>query len=362
MPSILIPSVQKKEPTVSIIVPNYNGGELAVKCIESLLNTDYDRMRIIFVDNCSTDNSRAEIAARFGADVRLRIIPLEMNYSFTGAVSIGFHADDSEYVVLMNNDVITERAWLRELVKAYSTHRMIGAVQAKLLRLGDSTVLQYGGGLMDRLIITKGRGVGKPEVLYNSIDRIFFAAGACMLTSRKIIEEVGLPDTSFLVFDDADLGWRIRLRGYEILFVPTARVMHAGSVTLDRTEFSDRRAIQSTYERDAMVLKNYSLRTILAVFPSLLLIHLGRLISFLVLGQVRPAKCIGVGMMKSLKLFPAIWLKRISVQRMRRVSDSYILSLMSELSPDPIVLFERHIGGLKLRLMSERGRLVFRVY
>jgi GT2 family glycosyltransferase len=349
------------EPSVSIIVPNLNGGELAVKCIESLLKTDYANFRIVFVDNCSTDDSLNEIGARFGSDARLIILPLDRNYSFTCAVSAGFHADESVYVVLMNNDMIAEPGWLKELVKTYLADPTIGAVQAKLLRLDNPALLQYGGGLMNRLGFSRGRGVGKPEHQYNTADRIFFAAGACMLTSRNLMREVGLPDTSFLVFDDVDLGWRIRLRGYEALFVPTSRVMHRGSLTLDRSELREWRLVQLIYEHYAMILKNYSFRSIFSVLPSVLLLHFGRLILLIAQRDLQRAKCTFVGMTKALVLLRTIWAKRISVQEMRRVSDSRILSMMKELSPDPLVLVERDIRGLKLRLVSEGGRIVFRI-
>jgi GT2 family glycosyltransferase len=115
-------------PTVSIIVPNYNGGELALRWIESILNTDYNNMKIVFVDNCSRDSSLTRIAGRFGKDPRLRILPLDKNYSFTGAVSIGVHADEREYVVLMNNDIIADPGWLKELLKAYLADPTIGTV------------------------------------------------------------------------------------------------------------------------------------------------------------------------------------------------------------------------------------------
>lgn len=360
-PAILLDSTGTIEPSVSIIVPNYNGGELAVKCIESLLETDYDNMKIIFVDNCSTDNSRAQVAARFGKNARLRILPLDVNHSFSGAVSKGFQVNESEYVVLMNNDIIADPAWLKKLVRACVEDPSVGAVQAKLLRMDDPTLLQYGGGLMNPLAFTRGRGVDEPEELYNRKDRIFFAAGACMLTSRKIMREVGLPDTSFLVFDDADLGWRIRLRGYEALFVPSARVMHRGSMTLDRSEFKENRSVQLIYEHYAMILKNYSFRSILRVLPSVMLLHLGRLILLIVEGDIRRATFTILGMMRSLKLFRTICLNRSAVQRARKVTDAQIVSVMKELSPDPLVLVERHVGRLRLRLMSEGGRLVFRV-
>jgi len=326
------------------------------------LNTEYGSLRIILVDNHSTDNSLETIAARFGNDSRLRIMALDTNYSFTGAVSIGFHADDSEYVVFMNNDIIADSDWLRELLSGYLADATIGAVQAKLLKMDDTTLLQYGGGLMNSLAFTRGRGVGKPEQSYSSKDRIFFAAGACMLTSRSVMKEVGLPDTSFLVFDDADLGWRIRLRGYEVLFIPTSRVKHRGSMTLDRSEMSEKRSIQVVYEHYAMILKNYSFRMILAVLPSVLFLHLGRLILLIAEGNLRLAKCTAIGMVRSLKLLRVIWLKRILVQRSRRVSDAHIISIMKDLSPGPLVLFERHIGKLRLRLVSETEHLVFRVY
>jgi len=359
-PGILLDSTGPSEPTVSVIVPNHNGGELAVKCIETLLGTDYGSMTIIFVDNCSTDDSRAQVAARFGDDARLRILPLEVNIAFSGAVLKGFQVNESEYVVLMNNDMIADPGWLKELVRACVEDPSVGAVQAKLLRMDDPTLLQYGGGLMNPLALTRGRGVGEPEELYNSKDRIFFAAGACMLTSRKIMREAGLSDPSFLVFDDADLGWRIRLCGYETLFVPSARVMHRGSMTLDRSEFKQNRSVQLIYEHYAMILKNYSFRSILKVLPSIMLLHLGRLILLIVEGDIRRARSTVLGIVRTLKFLPTIWLNRAAVQRARKVSDSQILSVMKELSPDPLVLVERHVGPLRLRLMSEGGRLVLR--
>lgn len=214
---------------------------------------------------------------------------------------------------------------------------------------------------MNPLAFTRGRGVGEPEELYYRKDRIFFAAGACMLTSRKIMREVGLSDSSFLVFDDADLGWRIRLYGYETLFVPSARVMHRGSMTLDRSEFKENRSVQLIYEHYAMVLKNYSFRSILKVLPFIMLFHLGRLILLIVEGDIRRAKSTILGIVHTLKLLRTIWLNRAAVQRARKVSDAQIVSVMKELSPDPLVLVERHLGRLRLRVMSEGGRLVFRV-
>ena len=137
--------------------------------------------------------------------------------------------------------------------------------------------------------------------------------------------------------------------------------MHRGSMTLDQSDYREWRSVQLIYEHYAMILKNYSFRSILFVLPSVLLLHLGRLILLVSQRDLRRAKCTAVGMTRTLKLLPAIWSKRILVQRMRRVSDLHILSVMKELGPDPLVLVERQIGSLRMRLMSERGHLVFRV-
>ena len=137
--------------------------------------------------------------------------------------------------------------------------------------------------------------------------------------------------------------------------------MHRGSMTLDRSEFKENRSVQLIYEHYAMILKNYSFRSILSVLPSVMLLHFGRLILLIVEGDIRRAKYTILGMVRSLKVLRTIWLNRAAVQRARKVSDAQIVSVMKELSPDPLVLVERHVGRLRLRLMSEGGRLVFRV-
>ena len=60
-----------KNPLVSIVVPSYNHASYIEKCIESIINQDYDNYELIVIDDGSTDTS-AEI-----------LIKLQKNMDFT---------------------------------------------------------------------------------------------------------------------------------------------------------------------------------------------------------------------------------------------------------------------------------------
>ena len=54
-----------EDPKISIVILNYNAGQLLLDCVESIKNTDYENYEIIVVDNASKDNSHKECKKKF---------------------------------------------------------------------------------------------------------------------------------------------------------------------------------------------------------------------------------------------------------------------------------------------------------
>lgn len=120
-------------PLVRVVVLSFDGGQMTLDCLDSLLASDWpsNRMEIVMVDNGSLD----DVAARVRADyptVRL-LEPLE-NLGFAAGCNLGMRLPgEHQFVALVNNDATVEPGWLRPLVVAAQSAPDVGAVSAKML-------------------------------------------------------------------------------------------------------------------------------------------------------------------------------------------------------------------------------------
>jgi hypothetical protein len=122
-------------PIVRVVVLNFDGGDMTLECLDSLLASDWpgDRLDIVMVDNGSLD----DVVERVATDERYRTIsvlePLA-NLGFAGGCNLGIGvAGDHGYVALLNNDATVDPGWLRAMVPVAESDERIGAVAAKML-------------------------------------------------------------------------------------------------------------------------------------------------------------------------------------------------------------------------------------
>ncbi len=123
-------------PLVRVVVLSFDGGQMTIDCIESLLASEWpaERMEIVLVDNGSLD----DVAERVRADYpTIRLLePLE-NLGFAGGCNLGMRLPgEHQFVALVNNDATVEPGWLRPLVAVAQSAPDIGAVSAKMLFSG----------------------------------------------------------------------------------------------------------------------------------------------------------------------------------------------------------------------------------
>lgn len=227
------------------------------------------------MDNASSDDSIAIIERDFGQDNRLKIIRNSQNLMFAGGNNTGILQAKGELIVILNNDTIVENSWLKEIAETMHDER-IAAAQTKMLVYGSSpAILDYTVNTMDRYGFCNSIGRGAIDRgQYDGTGEIFYGAGAALVLRKRILEEVGLFDEKFGAhWEDVDLCWRIRLKGYKICFIPKAVVYHKGSITM--TRFAKKTAV-SWYVRKnriAGLIKNYSTANLIISLPALILIY-----------------------------------------------------------------------------------------
>ncbi|MBO0702496.1 MAG: glycosyltransferase family 2 protein [Candidatus Dormibacteraeota bacterium] len=241
-------------PTASVVIVNYNGLAHLDPCLEALRAQEViGGLDVTVVDNHSGDGS-VEHLRRYHRWARL--ITCNRNLGFAAANNLAVRGARGEHVVVLNNDTRVRPGWLAALVDSAEHHPGAGAVTSKLVFADRPEVIQNAGGIL----LTDGsggdRGSGDPdEGQFDAPEEVFGFCGAAALLSRDAIEDVGLFDESFFMYyEDTDLSWRLRLRGWNILYDPRAVVEHGHSST--SAEWSDFFLFHVDRNRLLMILKN----------------------------------------------------------------------------------------------------------
>lgn len=221
--------VKIKQPNIAVILVNYNGGDIVIQCLEALMRQTIRPHRILLVDNASQDNSLAVIEETFP---EVETIPLTKNLGFATANNRAVQkAGDCHWVALLNPDAFPEPAWLENLLKAagrFPQYSFFGSTQ---LRHGADDLLDGTGDVYH----VSGMAWRRDYECFVSehprgFDEIFSPCAAAALYQREaFLKAGGFDEAFFLQLEDVDLGFRLRLLGYQCLHVPDAVVHHMGS-------------------------------------------------------------------------------------------------------------------------------------
>jgi GT2 family glycosyltransferase len=230
------PSSDRSNPRVSIVVLNWNGRDMTVDCLHSLLALSDVQFRITVVDNGSSDNSTEAIRQQF-PDVQ--IIANKHNLGFAAGCNVGMEQALTEqgcdYILLVNNDTILDTGLLAELVREADQNPKIAICSPKIFYYDPSDLLWWAGGtysLWTGMAVHTGRRQ-KDEGQYDGVRDLDWATGCVMLLRVKALREVGLFDAKiFANSEDVDLSLRVREAGYLIRYIPTALVWHREGVDL----------------------------------------------------------------------------------------------------------------------------------
>ena len=245
-----------KEPLISIVVLNYNAGDLLINCVESLKKSSYHNFEILIVDNISSDNSQTKCKEKF-PDIKL--IQNEKNLGYCGGNNVGINHAKGDYIVILNPDTIVDSNWLKELIFAYEEFGE-GLYQPKILSVNEDNILQSTGNMFHIFGFGYARDKGKRNSdSIQEIERIGYASGTCLFTSRKVLDQVGLLDEFlFLYHDDLDLGWRAAHLGISSFYVPKSKIFHVESYSL---KWSSKKFYWLERNRKYCLLTHYSKKT-----------------------------------------------------------------------------------------------------
>jgi len=218
------------QPLVSVVIPNWNGKHFLKDCLQAVREQSYPNFEVILVDNGSTDGSADFVRKEFP---EVRLVSHRENLGFAEGTNTGIRAASGGWIATLNNDTIADRDWLNESVKATAWGKRIGMVACRLVLMSDPQILNSVGIRFNFSGRAWDIGFGAPvEGDFTKRLDVFGPSSGAALYSSEMLKEIGLLDSSFFAyFEDFDLAWRARLRGWRCVYCPTSAVKHHFSGT-----------------------------------------------------------------------------------------------------------------------------------
>lgn len=222
---------QMKQPSVSVVVPNWNGVDVIGACLDSLLAQSYLPAEIIVVENGSVDGSADFITTSYP---KVKLIKEPINLGFAGGVNVGIKAAKSDYVWLFNNDAVAKPDCLANLI-ATATKNNADITSAVILSDSGKTI-DSDGDVYTIYGLPFPRHRGLPAGSVSKKDEpIFSASGGASLYKKSLFKEIGYFEESFFAYyEDIDLSMRAQMQKKSIWLSHKAVVLHATSHTSNK--------------------------------------------------------------------------------------------------------------------------------
>lgn len=203
---------------VSIVIPVKNCAEMLERCLRSIRNMDFplDAYEVVVVDGGSVDGS-VEIAKKYGCKV-----VFEDKGTISYARDIGVKNAVGEFIAFTDADCVVDRNWIKELLVCFTDDKIAAVGGPNLTPEDDCDFGKAVGDVLSFLSKVGPRyGLKAKEVM-----EVYHNPTCNVMYRRRVYEEVGGFNPKLVTVDDEELDYRIRLKGYKILYTPKAVVYH----------------------------------------------------------------------------------------------------------------------------------------
>ena len=262
-----------KAPIVTIIVVTHNNQDDIIDCINSVLHQNYPSFEVIIVDNASTDKTVERIQENFGNNELVTLMNSHENTGYAHGNNLGFQQSKGEMIVILNPDLIVDKAWLTALVDCYCRRENAGIVGSSILLFDDPNIINACGNDIHLTGFVLSRFYREDRFKCCKEEVVAAPSGASFIFSRKklnaIARSVPFDDKRF-VLDCADADLAIDFLSHDLLsyVAPSSRVFHKY-----RFKMNPQRLFILESAR-YQILGHFRKRTLVVMLPALLLTEL----------------------------------------------------------------------------------------
>lgn len=234
-------------------------------CLASLARISSPPFSVLLIDNHSDDGSGDELrewiaggGVRIGRDGwpkerlptdnlpggmtgtvspcgRLLFLSSQENLGFAGGNNAGIRyalSNGADHVWLLNSDTVVTRGALAALLRTARAHEPVGAVQSLLLKRGSRRRVDASGQRITREGVRNDTALPSRAGPWDEGIPVFGACAASALYGAKALRDVGAFDEEFFIIcEDVDLSFRLRLSGYPVFLSPRSVVFHGAGIT-----------------------------------------------------------------------------------------------------------------------------------
>lgn len=264
-------ATERRVGPVSAVVVNYQGERYLPPCLDALAALDVDEL--VVVDNASTDGSLALLAERYpGA----RVLQMGENAGPARARNAGMRAARHRWVLAVDNDAIVAPDLLDRLRAAAETHPRAAVIQPRSVFHEEPDRVHYDGGWLHYAGLIALRNFYAPLAGAEGAGavEVDVAVSVCLLVDRDVLLGLGGYDERyFILFEDLDLSFRLRVAGHSIVSVEEALVRHdagtAGVSFRHGSDYPSSRVFYHSRNRWLYLLKCFRWSTLVVAAPGL---------------------------------------------------------------------------------------------
>ena len=294
---------------VAVIIVNWNSGKDLYHCLSCLDEQTVLPLKIIVVDNASSDPSLAGIEGNFPA---VELIRLDQNTGFAHANNLAAEkAEDCDWIAFLNPDAFAAPGWLENLLGAAQSNPQFSFFGSHMLRHGTEDELDGTGDVyhVSGLAWRRDHGL-KASQTKRATQEIFAPCAAAAMIRRDVFMAAGGFDENFHSYlEDVDLAFRIRLLGQRCLYVADAIVEHVGSGSTHR--YSDYAVYHGNRNMVWVYVKNMPAVLFWVYLPQHILVNVAGLVWFTLKGL---GKTVFKAKLDALKDLPRVIAQRKQIQ------------------------------------------------
>jgi len=223
-----------RDPLVWAVVVNWNGLEVLEPCLRTLLASSYPNLRVLVVDNASTDGSVELASEKFPS---VLVAAQSSNRGYAAGVNAGLKLaldEGADYVLLLNNDIEIDEGAVAALVEAAVAHPTSAFVGPMIYYADRPDVIWSAGGSVSfwsgniRHLGLRERDEGQ----YGGVREVDYVTACAVLAAAGAVRAVGPMDEAYYMYNE-DTDWCVRAgrAGYTVLVAPGAKIWHKVSMS-----------------------------------------------------------------------------------------------------------------------------------
>lgn len=328
------------QPFFSVLVVNYNAGEMLQDAINSLKNQTFKDFEVLIVDN----DSQIEPIGNLDLDglPKVRVMREKTNHGFARGNNLGAKQASGKWLALLNPDAVADPNWLQEIHKATERHPTCRVFACGQINMDEPELLDGAGDAYFAFGIPWRGGYEHPRsALPQEDSHCFSPCGASAIYERDLFLSIGGYDERFFCYcEDVDLGIRLQLSGEKCVLLPDALIYHKGSATSGRHSYFT--MYHGFRNRTWAYIKNMPLAFLILTLPGHVLLMLYNYFNNIGHGNLRAMR---EGMWDGLRLG---WTMRRQKSFKTGDKSRSIWNLMRSMAWNPVTLSQRgvHVWAL----------------